>query len=115
METERRMDLACRRIGSHVLTPRSLGWQWPGYSDDNDSSVTMLLFNVTVERTLGPLKVLISPDKTVRDLIKLALQMYRNEKRRPLLKEVDPRRFELHYSTFSLESKLYLMIDPCIS
>ncbi|XP_062147156.1 uncharacterized protein At4g22758-like [Alnus glutinosa] len=68
------------------------------------SRLTKLLLNVTIGRSLGPVQVVISPEKTTGDLIKAALEIYAREKRRPLLPETDPHRFELHYSQFSLES-----------
>jgi len=69
-----------------------------------------LLLNVTIERSLGPVQVVISPEKTTGDLIKAALEIYAREKRRPLLPETDPHRFELHYSQFSLEGKFSLVL-----
>ncbi|KAK9277566.1 hypothetical protein L1049_007111 [Liquidambar formosana] len=66
--------------------------------------LTKLLLNVMIERSLGPVHVVTSPENTVRDLVKAALEIYVKEKRRPLLTETDPRCFELHYSQFSLES-----------
>ncbi|XP_057976979.1 uncharacterized protein At4g22758-like [Malania oleifera] len=66
--------------------------------------LTKLLLKVTVQRSSGPVQVVISLENTVGDLIRAVLKMYAKEKRRPLLTETDPRRFELHYSQFSLES-----------
>ncbi|KAL5541042.1 hypothetical protein UlMin_042615 [Ulmus minor] len=63
-----------------------------------------LLLNVTIEKSLGPVHVVMSSENTVGDLIRAAVEMYVGEKRRPLLAHTDPRRFELHYSQFSLES-----------
>ncbi|KAF4366581.1 hypothetical protein F8388_004245 [Cannabis sativa] len=65
---------------------------------------TKLLLNVTMERSLGPVQVVIGSENTVGDLVKAAVELYVGEKRRPLLPETDPHRFELHYSQFSLES-----------
>lgn len=70
-----------------------------------------MLLNVTIGRSLGPVQVVISPEKTTGDLIKAALDIYSREKRRPLLPESDPHRFELHYSQFSLESKFFESIN----
>ncbi|XP_071708254.1 uncharacterized protein [Rutidosis leptorrhynchoides] len=69
--------------------------------------LTKLLINVTVQRSLGPVQVLISPESTVGDLISDALQQYLKEGRRPILLSFDPSCFGLHYSQFSLES-----LDP---
>ncbi|PSS11486.1 hypothetical protein CEY00_Acc15760 [Actinidia chinensis var. chinensis] len=63
-----------------------------------------LLLNVNIQGSVGTVQVVISPENAVGDLIKAAVETYVKEMRRPLLKETDPRRFELHYSQFSLES-----------
>ena len=71
--------------------------------------LTKLLLNVTVQRSLGPLHVLISPESTVNDLVAAAIRQYAKEGRRPILPSSDhPSDFSLHYSQFSLESKLIL-------
>ncbi|KAL3738036.1 hypothetical protein ACJRO7_019547 [Eucalyptus globulus] len=63
-----------------------------------------LLLNVTVERSLGPVHVVMAREKSVSDLIRASVEVYAREKRRPLLRGGgDPRCFELHYSPFSLE------------
>ncbi|KAF8380425.1 hypothetical protein HHK36_027911 [Tetracentron sinense] len=72
--------------------------------EEGGQRLTKLLLNVTIQRSLGPVQVVISPENTVADLIKAALLIYVKEKRRPLLTETDPLSFELHYSQFSLES-----------
>lgn len=77
-------------------------------TERNEKRPKKLLVKVTVERSLGPMHVLVSPEQTVADLIKTAVEMYVKEGRRPLLCETDPKEFELHYSQFSLESKLFL-------
>lgn len=66
--------------------------------------LTKLLLNVNIERSLGPVQVVIKPDNTVSDLINAAIEIYVKEKRRPFLKQTDPKFFTLHYSQFSLES-----------
>ncbi|KAK9061592.1 hypothetical protein SSX86_018774 [Deinandra increscens subsp. villosa] len=66
--------------------------------------LTKLLINVTVQRSLGPLQVLVSPESAVRDLIADALRLYSKEGRRPILPSINPSGFGLHYSQFSLES-----------
>ncbi|MFS8004948.1 hypothetical protein Hanom_Chr13g01231751 [Helianthus anomalus] len=73
--------------------------------------LTKLLLNVTVQRSLGPVHVLISPEATVGDLIASALRQYWKEGIRPILTSQDPFEFDLHYSQFSLESKLYLSLS----
>ncbi len=67
--------------------------------------MTKLLLNVTVQRSLGPVQVVMSPDSTVEDLIASALRQYEKEGRRLALPTMDPAGFDLHYSQFSLESK----------
>ncbi|KAI0489122.1 hypothetical protein KFK09_028964 [Dendrobium nobile] len=66
-----------------------------------------LLMNVTLERSLGPIHVVMSPENTVMDLVRTAVEVYVKEGRRPLLQCADPKGFELHYSQYSLES-----LDP---
>lgn len=74
--------------------------------ENGSPRLTKLLLNVTIQRSLGPVHVVMSPESTVADLTKAALEMYVKEGRRPLLAETDPESFELHYSPFSLDSKL---------
>ncbi|RZC73216.1 hypothetical protein C5167_048695 [Papaver somniferum] len=76
----------------------------PKGMDDNKKKLTKLLLNVTIERSLGPVQVITSSEKSVEELIKSALEIYVKEKRRPLLIETNPNSFELHYSQFCLES-----------
>lgn len=68
--------------------------------------LTKLLLNVTVQRSLGVVHVLISPELTVGDLIAAVLRQYVKEGRRPVFPSLDASGFHLHYSQFSLESKL---------
>lgn len=66
--------------------------------------LTKLLLNVTFQGSVGAVQVLISPGSTVGDLIAAAIRQYTKEGRRPI-SSVDPCKFDLHYSQFSLESK----------
>lgn len=66
--------------------------------------LTKLLLNVTIQRSVGPVQVLISLESTVADLIAAALRQYSKEGRRPVLSSVDAADYDLHYSQFSLES-----------
>ncbi|KAF3681499.1 putative histone deacetylase HDT1-like [Capsicum annuum] len=66
--------------------------------------LTKLLLNVTIQRSLGPLQVLISPESTVHDLIAAVVRQYSKEGRRPALYSTDFSRYDLHYSQFSLAS-----------
>ena len=66
---------------------------------------------MNIESSLGPVHVVMSSENTVNDLIKVAIEIYVKEKRRPLLEETDPKFFQLHYSQFSLESKLLYRLD----
>ncbi|KAM0945488.1 hypothetical protein DsansV1_C10g0103251 [Dioscorea sansibarensis] len=63
-----------------------------------------LLLNVTVLQSPGPVQVVMSPESTVADLVRAAVEAYIREGRRPLLACSDPKAFELHYSQYSLES-----------
>ncbi|XVF51629.1 hypothetical protein PTKIN_Ptkin04bG0199800 [Pterospermum kingtungense] len=72
--------------------------------NDGLQRLTKLLLKVNIESSLGPVHVVMSSENTVNDLIKVAVEIYVKEKRRPLLKETDPKLFQLHYSQFSLES-----------
>ncbi|XP_057726354.1 uncharacterized protein LOC130941778 [Arachis stenosperma] len=63
-----------------------------------------LLVNVTLENSPGAMQVVIPAEDTVGDLVKAALVFYEKEKRRPFLKDSDPNRYDLHYSSFALES-----------
>ncbi|OIT03157.1 hypothetical protein A4A49_57421, partial [Nicotiana attenuata] len=62
---------------------------------EKQHKLTKLLLSVNIQNSLGPVHVVISPEK----------EIYVKEKRRPLLITSDPRCYELHYSQFSLESK----------
>ncbi|KAJ0964160.1 hypothetical protein J5N97_029282 [Dioscorea zingiberensis] len=63
-----------------------------------------LLLNVTVQQSPGPVQVMMSPESTVADFVRAAVEAYVREGRRPLLATSDPKAFELHYSQYSLES-----------
>ncbi|XP_073042351.1 uncharacterized protein At4g22758-like [Primulina eburnea] len=73
-------------------------------SKGKPSKPTKLLLKVTIERILGPVQVVMSPEASVKDLISAVLLLYVKEGRRPLLPSTDAADFELHYSQFSLES-----------
>ncbi|XP_057781916.1 uncharacterized protein LOC131000153 [Salvia miltiorrhiza] len=66
--------------------------------------LTKLLVNVTIQRSPGPVHVLMPPEATVQDLITAALRQYLKEARRPVLPATAASAFDLHYSQFSLES-----------
>ncbi|KAH6814695.1 hypothetical protein C2S51_023713 [Perilla frutescens var. frutescens] len=66
--------------------------------------LTKLLVNVTIQRSPGPVQVLVPPEATVHDLISAALRQYVKEARRPVLPSAVASAFDLHYSQFSLES-----------
>ncbi|KAK6783201.1 hypothetical protein RDI58_020998 [Solanum bulbocastanum] len=66
--------------------------------------LTKLLVNVNIQNSLGPVNLVMSPENTVGELIKAAIEIYVKEKRRPLLNRSDPLCYELHYSQFSMES-----------
>lgn len=66
--------------------------------------LTKLLLNVTIQGSVGAVQVVISLESTVGDLVTAAVRQYEKEGRRPIFPSVDPSRFDLHYSQFSLES-----------
>ncbi|KAL1819039.1 hypothetical protein ACET3Z_013908 [Daucus carota] len=68
------------------------------------TKLTKLLLNVTVQRSLGAVMVIMSPESTVGDLITAVLRQYVKEGRRPILESTNCDDFDLHYSQFSLES-----------
>lgn len=104
-----------RAQGGHISAPpRRLMLAPPSGmvgKDPGGLRLTKVLVNVNMERSIGPVQVLISPEKTVRELIAAAMEIYVKEKRRPLLKHIDPNFFELHYSQFSLESKFVFVTN----
>ncbi|GLT61244.1 hypothetical protein SLA2020_339660 [Shorea laevis] len=66
--------------------------------------LTKLLLNVTIQGSLGPVQVVMTPESKVSDLIAAAMRIYAKEGRRPILSTTDSSMFDLHYSQFSLES-----------
>ncbi|XP_051197793.1 uncharacterized protein At4g22758 [Lolium perenne] len=71
--------------------------------------LTRLLVNVTVERSLWPVHVVLAADATVADLARAAVAAYVAEARRPPLpadaKDFEAAaRFELHLSKYSLDA-----------
>ncbi|XP_031125678.1 uncharacterized protein At4g22758-like [Ipomoea triloba] len=74
------------------------------YGGERAQKLTKVLLNVSFQNSLGPLRVVLSPENTVGDLITAAVEMYVKEKRRPLLPATHPGHYELHYSQFSLQS-----------
>ncbi|KAL6986099.1 hypothetical protein U1Q18_019466 [Sarracenia purpurea var. burkii] len=91
-----------RRQGGFIAVHRLLT---PSPETLETRRLTKLLLNVNIQGSLGTLQVVKSPENTTGDLIKAAIEIYVKEMRRPLLNETDPRRFELHYSQFSLEMR----------
>lgn len=76
---------------------------WEGEAGGSERKPTKLLLNVNVQNGLGPVHVVMSPENTVKDLIKAVMELYVKEKRRPLLPSTEPHFFQLHYSPFILE------------
>ncbi|XP_034707033.1 uncharacterized protein LOC117930491 [Vitis riparia] len=58
-----------------LLSGRSVS----GLSPERGPRLTKLLLNLTVQRSLGPVQVVMSPDSTVGDLIAAALWQYVKE------------------------------------
>ena len=69
-----------------------------------------LLVHVNFLGSLGPVKVVMSQDAAVEDLVAAAVRQYLKEGRRPILPTTDPHAFDLHYSQFSLESKCLSLV-----
>ncbi|KAK4396767.1 hypothetical protein Sango_1513300 [Sesamum angolense] len=88
--------LAGRRAGGTTVDE--------GVAQGKPPKFTKLLLNVTIQRSLGPVHVLMPPEATVEDLIAAAIRQYVKEVRRPVLPSTDASAFDLHYSQFSLES-----------
>ncbi|GAA0155122.1 hypothetical protein LIER_38026 [Lithospermum erythrorhizon] len=74
------------------------------HEHEEPKKLPKLLLNVTIQRSLGPVHVVMLPDSSVGELIAAAVHLYVKEARRPVLSSVDPAGFDLHYSQFSLES-----------
>ncbi|TKY55392.1 hypothetical protein E2542_SST19807 [Spatholobus suberectus] len=89
---------------SRRIAPAPLTLKLPLQNSDPLLRPSKLLLNVTIENCLGAVQVLMSPEDTAGDLIKAALAFYGKEKRRPFLNNTDPKCYELHYSSFTLES-----------
>lgn len=79
----------------------------PGESKSHEK----LLVNVTVWQSIGALRVLISTHATVLDVIKVAVELYAKEGRRPFLNS-DPLSFDLHFSQFTIDCKFFCTIIP---
>eukprot|EP00253_Pinus_taeda_P032241 PITA_32241 len=69
--------------------------------NDEALGANKLLVNVTVARSLGPLRELLSKDATVEDAIKATLVLYAKEGRKPILSNTSAS-FGLHYSQFCI-------------
>ncbi|EPS60596.1 hypothetical protein M569_14207, partial [Genlisea aurea] len=65
--------------------------------------LTKILLNMTVQRSHTAVKLVISPEATVEQLISATLRQYQ-ESLLPALPSTDSSSFNLHYSQFSLES-----------
>uniref|UniRef100_A0A453QJL8 DUF7054 domain-containing protein n=1 Tax=Aegilops tauschii subsp. strangulata TaxID=200361 RepID=A0A453QJL8_AEGTS len=89
-----------------------LGHPVAALSERSAPRLTRLLVNVTVERSLWPVHVLLGSDATVADLARAAVDAYAAEGRRPPLPIDDgatdaAARFELHLSKYALDA-----LDP---
>ncbi|KAL3366030.1 hypothetical protein AABB24_010927 [Solanum stoloniferum] len=94
---QRKLEHSVRKHGARVDVSA-------GISQEKQQKLTKLLVKVNIQNSVGPVHVVMSPENTVRELIKAAIEIYVKEKRRPLLPSSDSRCYELHYSQFSLES-----------
>lgn len=96
-------------MGGTVSTPPTHKFPLPTMETCDYVRPSKLLLNVTIENSLGAIQVLLSPEDTVADLVKAALLIYEKEKRRPLLKDTDPKCYDLHYSSYTLQSNPSLL------
>ncbi|KAF5727506.1 hypothetical protein HS088_TW22G01199 [Tripterygium wilfordii] len=105
-----RIPVTTMSTSSQIRRPKTLpdllsGKTVSGFSPDaKPLRPTKLLLKVTIQGSVGPVQVLMSPESTVCDLVAAALRQYSKEGRRPILPSTDPSAFGLHYSQFSLES-----------
>lgn len=98
--------------GASVSAIALLGRPLAVLSERPAPRLTRLLVNVTVERSLWPVHVLLGADATVADLARAAVAAYAAEGRRPPLPADDgatdaAARFELHLSKYALDA-----LDP---
>ncbi|CAA0815002.1 Unknown protein [Striga hermonthica] len=103
------------QLGASVLPrPRTVpdllsgrGSSWSSAEDAAAAApqkLTKLLLNVTIQRSLGAVRVVMPLEATVEDLIAAVLRQYAREQRLPALSSHDASDFDLHYSQFSLQS-----------
>jgi hypothetical protein len=102
--------LAGAGAGAGATAAALLGRPLAVLSERPAPRLTRLLVNVTVERSLWPVHVVLGADATVADLARAAVAAYVAEGHRPPLpadvKDVDAAaRFELHLSKYSLDGK----------
>lgn len=85
----------------HLLEPRTAAG-----AGAEARRLTRLLVNVTVDRSLWPVHLVLGADATVADLVRAAVAAYVREGRRPPLHPPADAAdgFELHFSKYSLES-----------
>ncbi|KAE8777630.1 hypothetical protein D1007_49604 [Hordeum vulgare] len=102
------------RSSMHVPTAVEalLGHPVAALSERSAPRLARLLVNVTVERSLWPVHVLLGADATVADLARVAVATYAAEGHRPPLCTDDgatdaAARFELHLSKYVLDA-----LDP---
>lgn len=93
---------------SRIRRPNTLpdllgGRRMAEVSTETKPKLTKLLFNVTIQGSVGAVQVLMSPECIVGELIAAAIRQYAKEGRRTIFSS-DPSKFDLHYSQFSLES-----------
>ncbi|KAM5584396.1 hypothetical protein ABKV19_003989 [Rosa sericea] len=93
-----------KTVPDMVLYRNAVGATTPSAaSPELRPKLTKLLLNVTIQGSVGAVQVVMSPESTVGDLVAAAVRQYEKEGRRPIFPSVDPSRFDLHYSQFSLE------------
>uniref|UniRef100_A0ACD6A4T4 Uncharacterized protein n=1 Tax=Avena sativa TaxID=4498 RepID=A0ACD6A4T4_AVESA len=103
---------AAAGAGAGATVAALLGHPLAVLSERPAPRLTRLLLNVTVERSLWPVHVVLAADATVADLARAAVAAYVAEGRRPPLpasgaNDDAAARFELHLSKYSLDA-----LDP---
>ncbi|XP_056160337.1 uncharacterized protein At4g22758-like isoform X1 [Syzygium oleosum] len=63
-----------------------------------------VVVNVTVEGSVGPIRMMVKLGSSVEDTIKLVMNKYKEERRMPKIDRDRSTGFELHHSYFSLQS-----------
>lgn len=100
----RSLGAGAEMLGRPRTVPNLLSIRVAEEERERPMRLTKLLLNVSVDRSLGEVRLVMRLESTVGDLITAAVKQYKKEGRRPVLDGMDADGFDLHYSPFSLES-----------